>query len=217
MSLHYIEREPLSGPPESAPTLVLLHGVRSNEHDLMSLAPDFDERFRVISVRAPLVLGPGAYGWYNVGFVQGGFLIDEEEAKQGFQEVLKFIDGLPQPLYLMGFSQGCIMSVATALTVPEKVAGVVGIAGRLLDPLLVNSASPERIKGLPAMVVHGTFDTVIPVSSGREIRDRLQSLSADLTYREYEMGHHLTPQSIADIRTWLSGRLASPDWRNGIG
>ncbi len=35
------------------------------------------------------------------------------------------------------------------------------------------------------------------------------------TYREYNMAHHVTDGSIADIDTWLKARLSSGDWRNG--
>jgi phospholipase/carboxylesterase len=215
MTLHHITREPAASSPGTVPTLVLLHGVRSNEQDLLGLAPMLDGRFRIISVRAPLVLGPGAYGWYNVEFRPDGFLIDEEEAKEGLRLLLRFIEELPQPLYLMGFSQGCIMSVSAALIAPEAVAGVVGMSGRLLDSLLEDRADPERLRGLPVMVVHGTGDNVIPIEMARAMRDHLARLPVDLTYREYDMGHHVTQQTIADIRTWLAARLALPDWRSG--
>jgi phospholipase/carboxylesterase len=192
----------------------LLHGVRSNEQDLMGLAPMLDDRFRIISVRAPLVLGPGAYGWYNVEF-HPGFVINEEEAKEGLRLLLRFLGGLPQPLYLMGFSQGCILSLSAALTAPEGVAGVVGMSGRWLDALHAGRADPEHVRGLPVMVVHGTGDNVIPIETGRALRDQLAQLPVELTYREYDMGHHVTKQSMADISAWLSARLGSPDWRSG--
>ena len=214
MTLHHIVSEPREGRAESAPTLVLLHGVGSNERDLMGLAPSLDPRFRVISVRAPLVLGAGSFGWYHVEFRPDGFLVNEQEARESLEQLLAFLADLPGPVYLMGFSQGCIMALSVALREPEKVAGVVGMSGRLLDALLENTAEPERLKGLPVMVVHGTTDNVISIRDGRGIRDRLATLPVDLTYREYDMGHYVTEQSISDIREWLSARLASPDWRS---
>lgn len=214
MNLHSMVREPANGSRDDAPTLVLLHGVGSNESDLMGLAPSLDPRLRIVSVRAPIVLGPGSYGWYHVQFRPDGFLIDEQEARDSFEQLLAFLEQFERPVYLMGFSQGCIMALSVALREPEKVSGVVGISGRLLDSLTDNAAAPERLRGLPVIVVHGTADQVIPIAMGRAIRDKLAALPVDLTYREYEMGHYVTQESITDIRTWLSDRLSTPEWRS---
>jgi phospholipase/carboxylesterase len=222
MTLHHITREPRRDTPERPPLLVLLHGVRSNEQDLMGLAPALDPRFFVVSARAPLTLGPGAYGWYHVEFTPTGYIVDEQEAEESRRALLRFVDELtssypvdPSRVYLMGFSQGCIMSVAAALSDPYKFAGAVGMSGRLLDRTLNVVAPSDRLKGFPLLVVHGTEDTVIPIDLGRSMREQLVRLPVDLTYREYRMAHHVTQESISDIDAWLKRRLASGDWRTG--
>jgi phospholipase/carboxylesterase len=217
MTLHRISREPQQGSRDTAPTLVLLHGVGSNEQDLMGLAPVLDPRFHLVSLRAPLVLGPGSYGWYHVEFLPDGFLIDEDEVRRSLDDLLAALADLPQPLYLMGFSQGCVMALHAALREPEKFSGIVGMSGRIIESLLAEAAAGDRLRGLPVMVVHGTTDTVIPIGSGREIRDRLSALPVNLTYREYDMGHNVTAQSMTDINEWLTIRLASADWRSRVG
>jgi phospholipase/carboxylesterase len=167
-----------------------------------------------MSVRAPIELGPQSFGWYHVEFRPDGFLVDEQEARESLDKLLAFLDEIPGPVYLMGFSQGCIMALGVALREPEKAAAVVGMSGRLLDGLVDASVEPERLRGLPVMVVHGTSDNVIPIRDGRGIRDRLSALPVDLTYREYDMGHYVTQESMHDIRQWLAERLASPGWRS---
>ena len=200
--------------------LVLLHGVRSNEHDLMGLAAALDPRFFIVSARAPITLGPSAYGWYHVEFTPNGYILDEDEAEQGRLTLLRFVDELtsaypvdPRQVYLMGFSQGAIMSLGAVLSSPEKFAGAVPMSGRLLDRTVDAIAPHSDLPGLPLFVVHGTSDAVIPVSFGRAIRDRLAALPVDLEYREYDMAHQVTPHSIADIGAWLKKRLGSVDWR----
>jgi phospholipase/carboxylesterase len=151
-----------------------------------------------------------------------GFLIDEEEAEESRELLLRFVDEVaddhpidPKRVYLMGFSQGCIMSLGAALTAPAKFAGAVGMSGRLLDSMLRRTAPAAELRNLPLMLVHGTGDTVIPVEHARATRDELQRLPVDLTYREYEMAHHVSPESLRDIAQWLTSRLDSPgDWRN---
>jgi phospholipase/carboxylesterase len=48
---------------------------------------------------------------------------------------------------------------------------------------------------------------VLPIQPSRASRDILQRLPVDLTYREYPMGHEVSPQSLTDVVAWLSARL----------
>jgi phospholipase/carboxylesterase len=219
-SLIHAVREPAGNTREPAPLLLLLHGVGSNEQDLIGLAPALDPRFFVVSARAPITLGYGAYGWYHVQFLPTGYIMDHDEAESSRKLVLKFVDELtrsynvdPKRVFLMGFSQGCILSLAAALTEPRKFAGVVGMSGRMLPELTPKIAPPDQLAGLPVMVVHGTYDNVLSIDLGREIRSELEKVPVALTYREYEMGHQVSERSLADISAWLDVQLEAPDWR----
>ena len=220
-SLVHAVREPAGNTREPAPLLILLHGVGSNEQDLIGLAPALDSRFFVVSARAPVTLDYGRYGWYHVQFTPTGFIFDQEEAEQSRKLIMQFVKELldsynvdPARVFLMGFSQGCIMSVAAALTHPQMFAGIVGMSGRLLPDLLTKTASPELLRGMPLMIVHGMQDSVISINDGRALRDALQTLPVDLTYIEYPMGHHVSDESLFDISAWLATRLDTTDWRN---
>lgn len=218
LPLVHLVREPL--PEEhNPPLLLLLHGVGSNEHDLFGLAPLLDPRFVVVSLRAPITLAPGSYAWFHVEFTPQGSLINPEEAERSRQMLIETIgqavaafDAHPQRVYLMGFSQGAIMSASVALTRPDLVAGAVLMSGRILpeiQPRMVE-VEPEQLDGLPILVVHGTADTVLPIPNGRASRDLLSKLPVKLTYKEYAMGHEVTPESLRDVQAWLGKRLDGP-------
>ena len=214
LSLTHIVRQPAVPSEGRPPLLVLLHGVGSNEQDLIGLAPSLDGRFLVVSARAPITLERGAYAWFHIQFTPNGIVIQPEEAEVSRLLVLKFVDELvetygadPSRVYLMGFSQGCIMSLAASLTEPKKFAGVVGMSGRLMPEIEPQIAPPEQLQGLPMFIAHGTQDQVLPIAYGRGIRDKLQTLPVDLTYREYPMPHSVSPESLRDIATWLKTRL----------
>lgn len=201
----------------SPPLAILLHGVGSNEADLFGLAPELDGRLLVLSVRAPIQLGANAYGWYHIQFTPNGLIADEKEAEQSRQFLARFVDEAidaydadRRSVFLLGFSQGAIMSVALALTHPEKVAGVVAMSGRSPINALPFVAPDEALHGLPILAVHGSEDQVLPITYGRELRAALEQLPVDLTYREYPMGHWVTPESLLDVTTWLSARLEAP-------
>ncbi|MEP6536107.1 MAG: alpha/beta hydrolase-fold protein [Bryobacteraceae bacterium] len=214
LSLTHLVRQPAVPSEGRPPLLVLLHGVGSNEQDLFGLAPSLDKRFLIVSARAPITLDRGSYAWFHIQFTPTGIVIQPEEAEASRLLILKFVDELvetygadPKRVYLMGFSQGCIMSLAASLTEPKKFAGVVGMSGRLMPEIEPKIAPAEELRGLPLMIVHGTQDQVLTVSYGRGIRDKLLTLPVDLTYREYAMPHTVSPESLADVAAWLKTRL----------
>jgi phospholipase/carboxylesterase len=213
LSLVHLVRQPKNeaGTP---PLLMLLHGIGSNEHDLYGLAPFLDERFLIISVRAPNTLGPGSYAWFEVDFTAQGPVINPEQAEISRETLITFLNEAvttygadPEQVYLMGFSQGAIMSASVALTQPELVAGVVMMSGRILPEIQPLIAPKEELAGLPFIVVHGTADTVLPITYGRASRELLSSLPVELTYHEYPMGHEVSQESLNDVTTWLSEQL----------
>ncbi len=217
LSLTHLTREPTkeaaAGSPP--PLLLLLHGVGSNERDLMGLTPWLDGRFFVASARAPITLGYDAYGWFRFEFTPSGpVVMDPAEAESSFRLILRFMDELveaygvdPDRTYLLGFSQGTIMGLSVILTHPDKVAGMVAMSGRFPDAIRPQIAPSEELEGLPILLQHGTEDPVLPVHYGRAAREVLDTLPVRLDYREYRMGHHVTQESLADASAWFAARL----------
>ncbi len=214
LSLTHLVQEPTQASAGKPPLLVLLHGVGSNEQDLFALASYADPRFFVISARAPVVLGPGAYGWYPVQWMDDGPHHVPAEAEAGRAAASAFIAEAvdayaldARQVWLAGFSQGAITSLSIALMAPQTIAGAVVMSGRLLPEAVQAMAQEEQLRGLPLLVVHGTRDAVLPIECGREIDQTLSALPVDLTYKEYDMAHQVSAQSLGDISAWLSHRL----------
>ena len=212
-SLKHLVRYPQAG-SGAPPLLLLLHGVGSNEHDLFSMAPYLDARFLIVSARAPITLMPGSYAWFEIAFTPNGILIDPQQAEASRQRLLQFIPEVvaayhadPARVYLLGFSQGAIMSASVVLTRPDLIAGAVLMSGRLPREVLAHKASDDHLAGMPILVVHGVADDVLPIQFGRELRDFFTSLPVELTYHEYPMGHQVSAESLADVAAWLSARL----------
>src|SRR6266567_8639210 len=118
LPLVHLVRQPTieAGTP---PLLLLLHGIGSNEHDLYGLVPFLDKRFLIISVRAPNTLGPGSYAWFEVDFTPQWPAINPAQAEASRLALITFLDEAvnaynadPKQIYLMGFSQGAIMSAS---------------------------------------------------------------------------------------------------------
>jgi phospholipase/carboxylesterase len=202
------------------PLLLLLHGIGSDEADLFGLAPLLDPRFHILSLRAPNRMPPG-YAWYEVHFSVQGPTLRPEHVESSRRLLIRFLERAPEAygadperVYLLGFSQGAIMSLALTLTRPDLLAGVVAMSGRTLEelfqasgPLSGHLAPSDELQGFPLLVVHGRYDQVLPVDYGRETRRCFERLPVDLLYREYDMPHTITRESLDDIAGWLSRQL----------
>lgn len=217
ISLEHLVRPATPGanaPGVKPPLLVLMHGVRSNERAMAALASSLDPRFIVLSVRSPLTLGPDQYAWFTVRFTAGVPVIDAQQAEAGWRRIPDVIDEAVGALgadaarvYLGGFSQGGIMTLATLLTAPEKVAGAVVMSGRLLPEVMPHVVSPERLKAKPLFWVHGTADTVLGIDYLRSGTRTLGALPLAFTSREFEMGHVVSAESLAAVSGWLTAQL----------
>ncbi len=216
LTLKHLVRESSGAGRTPPPLLLLLHGVGSNEQDLFALAPYLDRRFLVVSARAPVALDYGGYGWFRIDFTPRGMVADVEQARKSLRLLPGFVDELVETygadagrVYLLGFSQGAMMSLALTLIRPEMVAGVVAMSGRLPRQALEVEPDREALKGKPALVTHGLYDPVLPVENGRAVRDYLAALAVELTYREYPMQHEVSAESLGDVAGWLTQRLDS--------
>jgi len=214
LALKHLVRKPADAGRTPPPLLLLLHGVGSNEEDLFTLAPYLDQRFLVVSARAPVALDYGGYGWFRIDFTPRGMAADVEQAKRSLRVLPGFVDGLVElygadarRVYLAGFSQGAMMSLALLLTRPEKLAGVVAMSGRLPVQALEREPDREALNGKPVLVTHGLYDAVLPVEQGRAAREYLEALPVELTYREYPMAHEVSAESLRDVTGWLTEAL----------
>ncbi len=145
-----------------------------------------------------------------------GTSIVPEEAELGWQNVARFIgaavatyDADWARVYIAGFSQGAIMAIATMLTSPERLAGVVAMSGRLLPEVLPHAVAADRLRDKKMLIVHGTAEQVIGIQFGRSASEQLSRFPFELTYCELGMGHTITLESCGVVSAWLSAALDS--------
>lgn len=213
LPLYHLVRPAASG--AAPPMITLFHGYGSNEEDLFGLTPYLDPRFLVLSARAPLVLMPGMYAWFEIGFTPDGRIaVDDVQARQAAQITAQFVEQAiraygadPSRVIVAGFSQGGTMAALTALTRPDLVAGAAVLSGIVPSSIIdeLPDQNQKALVGKPFLVVHGTHDQVVSVAHGRASRDFLNRLGVALTYREYPMAHEINLDALLDLTEWLRG------------
>jgi phospholipase/carboxylesterase len=202
------------------PTILTLHGRGANALDLLGLAPYIcGGKFLMICPQGPLEtpIGPGAsgYAWYPMSMGGppdvGAILSSREKLQQFLDACLKRypIDG--KKLVVLGFSQGGVMAYSLALSNPERFAGLAVLSSWLPQELIPRlSISNDAVQSLPTIVQHGSQDQMIEIQRAKDSVERLRALHVPLTYRDYDMGHEITPRSLTDLSAWLEEKILSP-------
>ncbi|MFB0937986.1 MAG: alpha/beta hydrolase-fold protein [Urechidicola sp.] len=214
LSLEYKIRQPKI-PTDNPPLLILLHGYGSNEDDLFSFAPELPEEFLIISARAPLTLGVDSYAWYTIHFdnTKGKFS-DTDEAIDARDKIATFIDEVianyqvnADKVFLLGFSQGTILSYSIAMNYPEKVQHIIALSGYINQDLFSKNLEKKNYRNLDFFISHGSVDQVIPVEWAQNAPEFLNKLNIKNSYQEYMVGHGVAPQNFYDFKKWIEERL----------
>jgi len=214
-SLKHIIRKP-KVTTKNPSLLLMLHGYGSNEQDLFSFADELPDELLIVSAQAPMSMGFGAYAWYTIRFEEDDTKFsDIPEAIQARDLISKFIEELqenyhfnPASSFLMGFSQGTILSYAVALSNPAQIRNIIAMSGYINEKLIDLSDKKEVLKELSFFCSHGKVDTVIPVAWAREIPKKLTALGVVYEYQEYGVGHGVAPENIRDILNWVDEIIA---------
>lgn len=203
------------------PTVFAFHGFGSNAFDLLGLAPDLlGGRVLMIApqgpddVRLDAIAGSpvAGFGWFPL--LPGDPRARDKQAPARAIELARsFVDEAERRYPVdrtrtiaLGFSQGGVIAYGLALAQPERFRGVAALSSWLRDEMITALPKANRSM-LAALVQHGTRDETITVARGRDSANKLRSLGVQTTYREYEMGHEVSAQSVLDLDSWLTARL----------
>jgi phospholipase/carboxylesterase len=211
-SLPFLERTPREAVATS-PLLILLHGRAAEAKTIFSIEGLLDPRFYIIAIRGTYESEIGGYEWFHPDKARSDEINDAERFDESenllTKEIQEHIDRIsvdPNNLFLWGFSQGAAMSLILGLRGIIHPKGVVPMSGFLPSP--VRQWERWNTKG-EYLLVHGTNDEVLPVTTSLDAKDFLESKGIHATYHEYRGRHKMTLDSIAFINQWIL-QQASP-------
>lgn len=206
------ERAEVGHADDDSPLLVLLHGVGSNERDLLGLlpllAPRGSTEFRVLSYRAPHPFGSG-FSWFPISRPGLPEPSGVEAGADLLAENLALELGADETAVLLGFSQGVAVATTVLRRHPQFVKAVVCLSGFTLaepqpaDPELLADRAQGR--GVPAFLGFDLDDPAIPADALTRTSGFLKEHTNLTEHRYPGAGHGLVASEIADIATFLAG------------
>lgn len=193
----------------AAGLIILLHGWGANADDLASLAPFLNlPEYQFLCPEAPLShpYVPGGRMWYDLETSEHTGLAESQKLLTDWIEDLESPTGVPlSRTILAGFSQGGAMTldVGLSLTSSPPLAGLVAFSGYLHAPI-----ERQTTNRPPVLILHGTQDSIVPISAARQARDTLTQLGIATNYREFDIAHEICPEEIAMMREFVLQAIA---------
>jgi phospholipase/carboxylesterase len=192
-------------PGKKYPALFVMHGIGSNEQNMLSLVNGLEDFFYIFSVRGHLTQEPG-FAYFTI---QSYGKPHREVFDEGINRLAKFIDyasaNYPinlEQLYLMGFSQGAIVSMTLAATLGNKIKGVIALSGYIpqfvKEEYMINPGDH-----LAVFISHGENDQVLPYEWGKENVDYFTKLGVSVTFKSYPEGHTVSEKNLRDFQSWI--------------
>ncbi|KAJ8943767.1 hypothetical protein NQ318_011979 [Aromia moschata] len=193
-------------------TLIFLHGLGDTGQGWASAMGALrSPHVKVICPTAPtmpvtLNAGFRMPSWFDLKTLDESGPEDEQGIKTATKQIHTLIEN---EVSAGGFSQGGALALYSALTFPQKLAGVVGLSCWI--PL--NSSFPAAKKTpdtLPILQCHGDCDPVVPYKWGQMTASKLKTLLKDVEFKSYRgLMHTSSDEELRDVRQFIHKHLPS--------
>lgn len=153
----------------------------------------------------------GGYSWYDFAGTPGPGIERSRKLLEELFAHLRSQGQAPERTFLLGFSQGCLMTLEFGLRHASVLAGCVGISGYVHEPdRLAGQFSP--VAGRQRfLVTHGTGDPLIPIGPVRQQVERLRGAGASIEWREFRKDHTIAgEEELGVIRDFLTACRGGP-------
>jgi phospholipase/carboxylesterase len=194
--------------------IIALHGVGGKPEHLQKPAEALAaEGFVVAVLQAAypmLVEGKIGYDWALLHRARGqDFTLVERATKLASTEhIPPVVTDLQQRyridrVYMLGFSQGAILAMATGIYNSALFDGVVSFGIPVFDTVWFTGNTLVESNGLPVMLLHGREDPHARFAASEYTRDALKGAGYDVTFRPFDGGHTVQIDQLGFVTEWI--------------
>jgi len=180
--------------------IVLCHGYGGDGQDISNLAIHW-QRFLPETIflcpNAPEIcaVNPQGYQWFDLSsdkeeLILEKSLIAEEKLNTFIDQILNNFQLEPNNLALVGFSQGCMMSIQIALKKKKQISCLIGYSGKVINQKHLS----DNIHSKPKIfLMHGANDTLVPPTHLLEAKEYLVKHGLKIKTKLFKDCEHRIP------------------------
>ena len=180
--------------------IVLCHGYGGDGKDISTLAINW-QRFLPETIflcpNAPEICSVNSLGyqWFDLSSDKEEIILEKSLAAEA--KLNTFIDQIlnnfqlePNNLALVGFSQGCMMSIQIALKKKKQISCLIGYSGKVINQKHLS----DNIHSKPKIfLMHGANDTLVPPTHLLEAKEYLVKHGLKIKTKMFKDCEHRIP------------------------
>lgn len=213
LPLSYLEQT--QSDARNQPLVIFLHGFGSNEEDLFGIKDALPSTWTYLSARAPMPVDPQGYRWFTKTPGDGDYNGETADLQRSAALIEDFVGKATAKyhthsdrVFLVGFSQGAIMSYEVGLRKPALVRGIAALSGSVLPVLKAELKPSESLGKLAIFIGHGTLDQALPYASATQANEVLVGFGLTPEFHGYPgMPHTVSDTEVQDLKAWLEKNL----------
>ena len=180
--------------------VVLCHGYGGDGKDISTLAINW-QRFLPDAIflcpNAPEVcaVNPQGYQWFDLASEKEEIVLEKSLAAE--EKLSIFLDQVfdnfklkPINLALVGFSQGCMISIQVGLKKKEQINCLIGYSGKVINKKHLSNNINSKPK---ILLMHGANDTIVSPTHLLEAKEYLNNQGIKIKTKLFKNCEHSIP------------------------
>jgi len=180
--------------------IILCHGYGGDGKDISSLAINWrrflpDAIFLCPNAPEICTVNPQGYQWFDLTSEEEEVILEkslmaEEKLNTFLDQVFDNFQLEPTNLALVGFSQGCMMSIQVGLKKKEQINCIIGYSGKVINQKHLSNNINSKPK---IFLMHGENDTIVPPTHLLEAKEYLNKCGLKIKTKLFKNCDHKIP------------------------
>ena len=179
--------------------IILLHGYGGDGKDISILSFNWKRHLPNTIFICPngherCLINPSGFQWFDLSKDDPKYILEqsleaEKKLKKFVEEVKNEFNLENKNICLVGFSQGCMMSLNLGLTLNEEFNCIIGFSGKIINQEDLRFRKKVSTK---VLLIHGDSDQVVSPNFMLEAKDFLIRNNVEIeTYLIKNCDHHI--------------------------
>ena len=195
--------------------IILLHGYGGDNKDISVLTLNW-KRFLPNTVflcpngHEKCSISPNGFQWFDLTRDETEYIL--KESKKAELKIKKFVNEVQNEyklkssqICLLGFSQGCMMSINLGLTSDEDYNCVVGFSGKIINK---EDLLKRKISNTKMLLIHGDRDQVVSPNNLLEAKDFLIRNNVEVEANMIKnCDHHISVEAMSLALNYIKKNL----------
>ena len=195
--------------------IILLHGYGGDGKDISMLSLNWKRHLPNTVFICPnghesCPVNPTGYQWFDLTKDDPNYILEqslkaEKILNEFINEVKEKFNLENSKICLLGFSQGCMISINLGITSDKAYNCIIGFSGKIIN---IKDLEARKKSSTNTLLIHGDMDKVVPADYMLEAKDFFIRNDIDIeTHLIKNCDHHIPMESSSIALNYIQKRI----------